>query len=183
MAEMAALSQVKSVNRYRIDKGITINTSTNSLASGGQSRSERVPVVLPQEYPRQTMCRIFQCREQELESNGNYRTMRDFLLSYQRSGGGKRWDEFRNKIPAPLLAAWGNICIECGRNGFMAPVATADRILWHQVTAAHGESSDDLCLLCERPCNRRAIMESGRIKEISHAKEGEPKKCWEVTGR
>ena len=176
MSEPTGISSTTSVKRYLINSEKQTHNSTNYRGNGGLLKSP--PVVIPQEMPRQTMCRIFKCREGDLDNHLDYTMMRDALLAYQRSGEGKRWDDFRNKVPAPLLARWGTVVIECQRNGFIAPDATPDAIRWQQITAAHGDSTDDLCTLCERPCRRREFVESGGTK---WDRTKEPKQCWRIS--
>lgn len=105
-------------------------------------------------------------------------------MAFQRGGESRRWDEYRNKISPVLLAKWGGIMIECRRNGFINPTATHDDIEWMQVISTSnrcGEPISDLCIMCERPCNTREEIDSGRLKynKIQNKDYVEPKKCYE----
>jgi len=103
-----------------------------------------------------------------------------YLTTYQRQGDNRRWDEFRNKIPSPLLKLWGDLLIECRRNGFVGPKIIDGKIVWYQVIGDHREQNGDLCTMCERDCMRRERIDSGEMKYIRLINKDihEQKPCW-----
>jgi len=99
---------------------------------------------------------------------------------------------FREKIPVLLLKIWGNVLIDCRRNGFINPrVEGGDlvkgeyeggKIVFQQIISTD-DRPGDLCMLCDRDCKRREQIESGEMKKIrffnkDNANWQEPKPCW-----
>lgn len=130
-------------------------------------------MVTPQELPSTTTRRIFK-DETELSS------IIGLLTTYQRQGENRRWEDFRNKIPPPLLKLWGDLLIECRRNGFVGPRVDGETLAWRQVTSNDGQRNGDLCTMCERECRRREMVDSGDAKHLRMAGAGwhEAKPCW-----
>lgn len=124
------------------------------------------------------MRRIF--RESNLSKSADYNTIVTLLTTYQRQGDNRRWDEFRHKIPDPLLKIWGDLLIECRRNGFVAPKAENGNIIWRQIYSNNDIINGDLCTLCDRECQRREKINSGEMKRLKQLNNGaqEPKPCW-----
>lgn len=181
MSEPQPISATNAL-RYQIDRGQKMNTLPKSRPAG--KLLKRAPVVIPSETPRQTMCRIFKTPVENLEGHPDYVSMREYLATYQRAGDAKRWDDFRNKIPVGLLDRFGTVLVECRRNGFILPAAEGDVITWRQVVSTHGEPGD-LCTMCERPCRRREMIETGELKKIKtfNKQHKEKPPCWAEGGR
>jgi hypothetical protein len=113
----------------------------------------------------------------------SYAAIRDYLSTFQRQGEHRSWDIFREKIPAVLLKAWGDVMVECRRNGFIGPRPEGDKIVFRQVISTT-ERTGDLCTMCVRACRRREQLDSGELKVIKdHNRNNphwkEPKPCWE----
>lgn len=125
-----------------------------------------------------TMRRIFQ--ESHLEDSADFQSIVGYLSTYQRQGDNRRWDDFRNKIPPPLLKLWGDILIDCRRNGFVRPRIYDGKIAWDQVVDNGPERNGDLCTMCERECMRREKIDSGEWKYIKSLNKDakEPSTCW-----
>ena len=125
------------------------------------------------------MRRILQASK--LQDSAEYKSIAEYLATYQRQGDYRRWDEFRNKIPLELLKIWGDILIECRRNGFCLPRAENNQIMWRQVISTNKIRNGDLCTMCDRECSIRERLDSGEAKRIrlmdSEAKEA--RKCWQ----
>jgi len=115
-------------------------------------------------------------------SDGECESIAKLILAYQRMGDSKNWDTYRTKIPPDLLDKWGEVMLECRRNGFIGPYTVANRILWHQVISTDNTTAD-LCYMCERPCQYRDDIDTGRTKYFknqNHNQDGqETKRCWE----
>jgi hypothetical protein len=107
--------------------------------------------------------------------------MRDYLIAFQKLGDAGRWDDFRCRIDPVLLRKWGEIMIDCRRNGFKAPEASRDGIVWMQVIATRGETTNDRCPDCDRYCRIKNFIQSGELKrlQMNNPQYPEPKKCWE----
>ena len=124
------------------------------------------------------MRRIFQ--ESDLRDSADYQSIVALLTTYQRQGDNRRWDEFRHKIPVDLLKLWGDVLIECRRNGFIGPRVENGEIVWMQVIG-NDVRNGDLCTMCERECRRREMINSGAAKQMRLLNKGwrEPRPCWE----
>ena len=151
----------------------------------GQKRSTRglklPPLVVPEEQPSATMCRILQCNEWELEENADYKLLRNTLIAYAKAGDERNWDQFRAKLKnQEILPIWAMILSECARNGFMGPYVHDGRIRWRQVITAGEFNRLDLCVMCERLCDYREEIDSGRAKWKRRHVKGyqEPTPCW-----
>ena len=127
------------------------------------------------------MRRIFQ--ESDLRDSADYQSIVALLTTYQRQGDNQRWDEFRNKIPPDLLKLWGDVLIECRRNGFIGPRVENGEIVWMQVIG-NDVRNGDLCTMCDRECRRREMIDSGEAKRMRMLNPGwhEPRPCWETSG-
>jgi hypothetical protein len=124
---------------------------------------------------------------------GDISVMMGFLSTYQRAGDHKSWDTFREKIPVLLLKAFGDVLIECRRNGFVSPRVeggeflkggdfVGGKIIFQQLISTN-ERTGDMCTMCERDCRRREQIENGELKIIrDHNKNNprwkEPAPCW-----
>jgi len=151
----------------------------------GQKRSTRglklPPLVVPEEQPSATMCRILQCNEWELEENADYKLLRNTLIAYAKAGDERNWDQFRAKLRnQEILTIWAMILSECARNGFMGPYVHDGRIRWRQVITAGEFNRLDLCVMCERLCDVREEVSTGRAKwKRQHEKNyREQVPCW-----
>jgi len=125
------------------------------------------------------MRRIFQ--ESDLRESEDYKSIVAYLTTYQRQGDNRHWDEFRNKIPPDLMKLWGDVMIECGRNGFIGPRVENGEIVWMQVVGTNDVRNGDLCTMCDRECRRREMINSGAAKQMRLLNKGwrEPRPCWE----
>lgn len=128
--------------------------------------------------PETTMRRIFQA--ENLNTSADYQSIVGFLATYQRQGDNRRWDDFRAKIPEPILKLWGDCLIECRRNGFVNPRVENGQIVWSQVLGDDRERNGDLCTMCCRDCKRRDMIDSGDLKQLKIINKTypEPKPCW-----
>ena len=151
----------------------------------GQKRSTRglklPPLVVPEEQPSATMCRILQCNEWELEENADYKLLRNTLIAYAKAGDERNWDQFRAKLKnQEILPIWAMILSECARNGYVGPYAHDGKIRWRQVITAGEFNRLDLCVMCERLCDAREEIDTGRAKwrRQHDANYREPKRCW-----
>lgn len=163
--------------------------ATKTYNQGKTQRSPRLrpsgrllkkpPVIIPEELPGTTMRRIL--HENILELSADYQSIIGYLTTYQRQGENRRWDEFRNKIPPPLLKLWGDTLIECRRNGFVGPRAENGKILWRQAVSTNDIQNGDLCTMCERECRRREKINSGEWKWIKSLNKDTPEQrsCWQ----
>ena len=125
------------------------------------------------------MRRILQASK--LQDSAEYKSIAEYLATYQRQGDYRRWDEFRNKIPLELLKIWGDILIECRRNGFCLPRAENNQIMWRQVISTNKIRNGDLCTMCDRECSIRERLDSGEAKRVRLMNNGskETRKCWQ----
>ena len=141
---------------------------------------KKPPLIKPEELPGTTMRRILM--ESHLDDSADYQSIIGYLTTYQRQGDNRRWDDFRNKIPEPLLKLWGDILIECRRNGFVGSRVENSRIVWRQVTGTTDIQNGDLCTICDRECRRQDMIDSGEAKKLRTLNKGwhEPKPCWEA---
>jgi len=173
MSELEPVGQTQEIRHYKTEK-----TQKYKSHSPSGKLLKNPPVVIPQEMPRTTMRRIFQ--ESNLSESADYRTIITLLTTYQRQGDNRRWDEFRHKIPDPLLKIWGDILIECRCNGFVAPRAENGEIIWRQIYSTTDIKNGDLCTLCDRECKRREKVDSGEMKRLRllDSTIQEPKPCW-----
>ena len=121
-------------------------------------------------------------RESHLELSADYESIVGYLTTFQRQGDNRRWDEFRNKMPVDLLKVWGDVLIECRRNGFVGPRAENDKIVFRQIINTTLIDNGDLCTFCERDCAKREFIENGQAKYNrlagSEYKE-QQRPCWE----
>jgi hypothetical protein len=131
------------------------------------------------------MCRIFKVRNgEELRDNAQYKSIIKHLVSYQKMGDKRNWDEYKNGIDNDLLEKWTLILIDCRRNGFIGPRMEFDRMIWMQVLT-HGSMTSDLCTLCDRACKRREDLNLGMEWERMHSMRdkgliyNEPRACWQ----
>lgn len=177
MENLTPISETTSVQRYQV--------TTRPTRSPGADRNgyDRLPpLVVPEEMPWQTMCRIFRAANpEELKHSPEYQDIRAYLVSYQKAGDHRRWDDFRLKIDPVLLGKWGDVLVECRRNGFVNPIAYQDMIRFAQIRATTGGLIKDLCTLCDRICHTRNFIDSGETKRMRQLNKdySEPKKCWE----
>ena len=147
-----------------------------STQSGNVRRGLK-PIVTPEETPEQILAKVF--------GSENYRNLTDYqaivkhLISYQKSGDNRRWDEYAGTIPQPLRDTLTRMLVECRRNGFIAPYVFDGVIQWRRIMT-HG-TQGDLCTLCDRDCKRRDNLESGRVKWLREHQRGyrEKNPCWE----
>ena len=119
-----------------------------------------------------------------IRDDEDYKSIVGFLTTYQRQGDNRTWDHFRNKMPPEILKIWGDLLIECRRNGFVAPRAEGGKIVWKQLIGTNDIRNGDLCTMCDRDCAIRERMDSGeakRIRLMNHRVE-EGKKCWQDAG-
>jgi len=114
------------------------------------------------------------------KNEGELTLITDLLTTYQRQGENRKWDDFRYKIPDNLLKLWGDLIIECRRNGFIGPRAEGDRITWMQVIGTNDIRNGDLCTMCDRGCSKREKIDSGEAKrmKIINPDYQQDKKCW-----
>lgn len=171
--EFVPLGQTREIKTYNQEK---MPRSPQLQPSGRLLK--KPPVIIPEEMPETTMRRIFQ--ESRLDDSADYQSIIGYLTTYQRQGDNRRWDEFRNKIPPPLLKLWGALLIECRRNGFVGPRVENERIVWRQVIGTSNIHNGDLCTMCERECMRREKIDSGEWKYIRSLNKDIPeqKPCW-----
>ncbi len=177
--EFVPLGQTREIKTYNQEK---MPRSPQSQPSGNLLR--HLPVVTPEEMPKITMYRIFTHCDKTTgkENEFSYEAMKDYLSTYQRQGDHRSWDVFREKIPDVLLKAWGDVLIECRRNGFVGPRAEGEEIVFRQIISTNNRQGD-LCTFCARPCKRREQIESGEMKYIKLLNKNnpqweEPKPCW-----
>ena len=78
------------------------------------------------------------------------KAVKNHLLSYQKGGQYKNWDEYRNKIDNGLLTKFNLLRKTCRENGFINPHVSGGKIFWMQII---GKLDPDIlsnpCLLCE----------------------------------
>jgi hypothetical protein len=174
MAELEPAGQTREIKHY--NRGMTPR-SQESRQSGRLLKHP--PVVTPEEHPETTMHRIF--KTMDLEESDDYRTIVALLTTYQRKGDNRAWDDFRTKFPVPLLKLFGDLLIECRRNGFIYPRAEGDRLIWRQVIGNNTEGNLDLCTMCIRPCARREEIDTGKFKwkRMEDPLAREKPTCWE----
>lgn len=118
-------------------------------------------------------------KSQNYENLTDYQTIVKHLISYQKGGDNRRWDEYAATIPQPLRDTLKKMLVECRRNGFVAPFVFDGEIQWRRIVT-HG-AQGDLCTLCDRQCKRRDDLKSGRVKWLREHQTGyrEKKPCWE----
>ena len=175
MAELEPIGQTQEIEHYNPER---TQKSPQSPPSGRLTK--KPPVIKPAELPETTMRRILHASR--LHDNADYISIVGYLTAYQRQGDNRRWDEFRNKIPAELLKLWGDILIECRRNGFCLPRAENDQIRWRQVINTNDIPNGDLCIMCDRECKIRETIDSGQDKRrrlTSNQGIRETRKCWQ----
>jgi hypothetical protein len=172
MSELELLGQTREIKTYNLKQ-----TPKSPVSSPGTLRHR--PLINPEEFPLQTMRRIF--KVVELDHSSDFLTIRDLIRTYQKQGENRKWDEFRHKIPDPLLSLWEEVLSECRRNGFVGPWVEDDTIKWKQLLSVNN-AQGDLCTLCSRECRRREEINSGesRQRRQNDINYEEPKPCWEV---
>lgn len=175
MAELGPLAAIREIDRYNHGR-----TQRSPQLSHEGRLLNNPPVVIPEEMPSRTMRRIF--RVSNLRDSADYQSIVALLTTYQRQGDNRRWDDFRNKIPLDLLKLWGDVLIECRRNGFIGPCVENGEIVWMQVVGTNDVRNGDLCTMCDRECRRRDMIDSGEAKRLRMLNRGwhEQRPCWEV---
>lgn len=170
--ELEPVGQTREIRTYNHGKTQKSPHSTHNTMPG--KLLKRRPIVRPEELPGTTTRRIFQ-------DDDDLKNIIGYLTTYQRQGDNRRWDEFRNKIPPPLLKLWGDLLNECRRNGFIAPRAEDGKIVWRQVTSNDTQNNGDLCTMCERECKRREAIETGEVKQLKRVDPAyqEQRPCWD----
>ena len=170
----APIGQIHEIKHYGLGK----TSRLPQLPPSGRL-TKKPPVIKPEELPETTMRRILQASK--LQDSAEYKSIAEYLATYQRQGDYRRWDEFRNKIPLELLKIWGDILIECRRNGFCLPRAENNQIMWRQVISTNKIRNGDLCTMCDRDCKRRKAIDSGDAKQrkMIDPKYQEQKPCWD----
>ena len=174
MSELEPVGQTWEIKRYNLGR-------MQKYQPPSRDMRRNPPAVKPEELPDTTMRRIFQ--DSDLKTNPDYNLLVSLLMTYQRAGDIKRWDDYRGKIPGPLLELFGDILVECRRNGFVNPKSDGIRIAFQQVISTT-EITGDLCTLCDKFCTRREQLDNGEIKKIRNLNKNnpnwkEPKPCWE----
>lgn len=167
-----AIGQTYAVKSYRMNRRLSMPATTRVRLL------KHPPVIAPQEFPTQTMCRIFRC--QSLVDSLDYDVMRGHLQAYAKHGDGRKWDEYRMKIPPALLETWTTVMIECRRNGFINPHVWEGKIVFDQVIATGYCEDTDPCTMCDRPCQLRERIDSGESKrrKLLDPNYREKQPCW-----
>jgi hypothetical protein len=173
MAGLEPLAAIREIDHYNHGR----TQRSPKLSHEGRLLSNP-PVIIPEEMPQQTMRRIFQTPV--LRNSADYQSIVALLTTYQRQGDNRRWDDFRNKIPPDLLKLWGDVLIECRRNGFIGPRVESGEIVWMQIVGTNDIRNGDLCTLCDRVCQRREMVDTGEAKRMRMLNRGwhETKPCW-----
>lgn len=111
----------------------------------------------------------------------NHDIVYDILIGYQKVMRSKGWDAYVEKIDVESLNLFGNILSECRSNGFYAPVAKNNQILFQQLVEGDVPPAIPLtlCKICERKkCDRQdhrgKFLKDDNGKEIS--------RCWQDGG-
>ena len=174
MAELEQLGQIHGIRHYNRNG----NQRSPQLSPSGRLLNNP-PVVIPEEMPQRTMRRIFQTPV--LRDSADYQSIVALLTTYQRQSDNRHWDDFRNKIPPDLLKLWGDVLIECRRNGFIGPRVENGEIVWMQVIGTTDVRNGDLCTMCDRACRRREMTDTGASKQmrILHPGWHEARPCWD----
>lgn len=173
--ELELVGQTREIRTYKVGKTQRLRPSMQSITR------DKPPVIKPEEMPEMTMRRILQVSN--LQTSGDYGDIIGYLTTYQRKGEHRAWDEFRNKIPDTLLKTWGDILIECRRNGFIRPRAEGKKIIWYQILDNGSVRNGDLCTMCDRKCARREYVDSGEAKRDKVNNQDWKKKqepCWMI---
>jgi hypothetical protein len=176
MSDPTRVGETKAVNKHTS----TMKQPQSTPDTTPTRLNRRPPVVRPQEHPAMIMRRLF--ASPVLEDSPDYKLMVAHIAAYKRGGDVRRWDDYRQKIPADTLKLFGDILTECRRNGFIHPVVIDDKIVFQQITA-HMPSETDLCTLCSKYCRIRENIDDGTNKRerVRNKNYEEPKKCWEAT--
>jgi hypothetical protein len=176
MAGLEPLAAIREIDHYNHGR----TQRSPKLSHEGRLLSNP-PVIIPEEMPQQTMRRIFQTPV--LRNSADYQSIVALLTTYQRQSDNRHWDDFRNKIPPDLLKLWGDVMVECRRNGFIGPRVENGEIVWMQVIGTTAIRNGDLCTMCDRACRRREMIDTGATKQMRILNPGwrEPKPCWERT--
>ena len=177
MSGLEPLAQTHGIKHYSLGK-----MQKSQLLPPNGRLQKRPPVVIPEELPATTMRRILV--QNDLAYSDDYKSIVAYLTTYQRQGENRAWETFRNKIPPPLLKTWGDIVSECRRNGFIAPRAEGEIIVFRQVVSTGSTRNGDLCTMCERECAIRENVDSGEAKRRKHANQDykEEPPCWDSEG-
>jgi hypothetical protein len=167
------IGQTSAVKKYQMNPKLSMHDTTPGRLL------KKPPAIKPEEFPNQTMRRIFKCSS--LEMSLDYDVMKGHLLSYYKHGDSRKWEDYRVKIAPPLLEIWKAAMIECRRNGFINPHIRGGEIVFDQVTSTSSYGSADLCTMCDRECKRREAIETGDVKRRRGLDKGyqEPKPCWD----
>lgn len=176
-----AIGQTSAVMSYRMTQPPQSQKST--LIGKRLTLHKKPPVIMPESFPNQTMCRIL--KVSNVEDSPHHRAIVGMLDAYEKAGDFRKWDEFRKSFTEALLEVWGLIMVECRRNGFINPHVRKGKIVFNQVYPAWGNPIDDqtdLCTMCGRECERRTMLESGEVKRRKAFKPEyqEPAPCWAV---
>ena len=114
----------------------------------------------------------------DYSKNSEYLALVDFLAAFKIKEG-THWDNYRQDIPYGILDKWRKMQIECYRNGYVLCGVSNGVIKWFQITSSRGKTNDK-CTLCERKCERRELINSGKAKYFKwlNKEYEEPKPCW-----
>ena len=126
------------------------------------------PLVTPMRLPDEIM-------------GDEYSTVYDILIGYQKVMRSKGWDAYVEKIDVERMNLFGDILSECRSNGFYAPVAGSDKIVFQQLVEGDVPPAIPLtlCKICERKkCNKQdhrgAFLKNKNGKEVN--------RCWQNGG-
>jgi len=97
--------------------------------------------------------------------NLDYEAIYEFLEKYRKKR--PEWDDYRSKIPEPLLEKWGLVLKACRENGFIYPITRDGKILFSQIQT-HDRINVDNCTLCTNSIIAGTCK--GRIKYIEGKK-------------
>lgn len=128
------------------------------------------------------MARVLDVPEDVLAKCPDYDLLKKILASFHKQGDERNWDAYRNKLTnQELMAQWSTIMSECYRSGYINPQVRNGKITWQQIITSGKYHSLDACTLCERLCEWREEIDSGRAKWMRQHKTGyrEPQRCRE----
>jgi hypothetical protein len=176
--EPQPIGQTYEVKKYQMNRQTRFNGSTQS-----GRLSKKPSVIIPEELPKTTMCRIF--KVSDLSDSDEYKITMGHLRAYQKKAAFQGWDEYRKVIPEDILSTMQEIFIEFRRNGFVNPHVRDDHIVFDQVIAQGSCGDTDPCTMCFRECQKRDDIDTGEIKR-QRAANGpgyeEPRLCWQKKG-
>ena len=169
---MDAIQDSRQIRYY-----LNLQDAQPRLTQSGNEKRHLKPLIHPEKTPEMIASEIF--KSQNYENLTDYQTIVKHLISYQKGGDNRRWDEYAQPIPQALRDLLSTLLNECRRNGFVAPYVFDGKVIWRRV-ATYGEQGD-LCTLCERDCVRSENVDTGRVKWLRAHQGGyrEPKPCWE----